>query len=132
VVGIDALEFQVSEIEGNGALRLRLPAVVQVFNHQAGHLVVREIGNLPDNVIPFAVYKFESVEPLAIPHRGDLVSAVVVQRDLHRDVVEPRKVRVDPERQAIELAPILAGEGARGGDALRVVARGQFQLALKA
>src|SRR5215469_12254053 len=83
--------------------------------HQAGdfkprHFVSGHVAYLPENVIPFMISQDLGGLALLPEQRRKLLHAAVVKPQFYGKDIPPRAIRVHPERESIELAPVLVAD----------------------
>src|ERR1017187_5564666 len=79
-------------------------------HHQAGDFVSRQIADLPDYVVPFMIPQHQHRLALLPKRRGELIHTIVGKSQLQLDDLPARALRIDPQREPIELTPVLAVE----------------------
>ena len=80
---------------------------------ERGDSVTVERSDLPDDVVPFVVHERDGLVPAFVVPVGQFVRAVVVEHQRARDGRRAFDVGINPQRKAIERAPVFAGELSR-------------------
>ncbi len=129
IVGRDMLQLHAPDLERDRVARQRQHLVHPVADLDRGDAVARERLDLPHDVRPFVVLERDVVGPFAAVPVRHFLRAVVPQDDRQRQHRGAADFRLDPERQPVVRAPVLAVERAPEVDGRQPAARGRGRVA---
>ncbi len=114
VVGIHLLQLELVEIECGHVRGSGFVALHAVGKVEPRHLVAWQVGDLPNDVVPFVVLEDDVVHAHLAVTVGHGLRPSVMKRDDERDHADAGQIRVSPEGEPVPCRPILSRHHAAG------------------